>query len=190
MDFGFIPVSTKKYNHNMKVELFHLVGMLRSLSPGDSISVALRKLLLGGRRGSQVIYKFVTGSSQPEHKRSDIKLRNLVFYVWEDARLWTHWIHSSHIHPNSLGSVPFTCSFCFLHPPSSSAITMEGGGIHWIAVLGALIHIWRPEINDGCDITCLSTWQEIFSFHIGYFLTGCVWHEWTKINEWKLIECF
>ena len=74
----------------MKVELFHLVGMLRTLSPGDSISVALRKLLLGGRRGSQVIYKFVTGSSQSEHKRSDIKLRNLVFYVWEDARLWTH----------------------------------------------------------------------------------------------------
>ena len=44
--------------------------------------------------------------------------------------------------------------------------------------------------NCCCDITCLSTWQEIFSFHIGYFLTGCVWHEWTKINEWKLIECF
>ena len=29
-------------------------------SLGDSISVALRKLLQGGRRGSQAIYKFAT----------------------------------------------------------------------------------------------------------------------------------
>ena len=164
--------------------------MFRTLSPGDSISVALRKLLQEGRRGSQAMYKFVTGSRQPEHQRWGIKLRNLVFYVGEDVRLWTHWIYSFHMHLSSLGPVPFPCSSCFLHPPSSSAITMEGGSIHWIEVLGALIHIWRPEITVACDITCLSTWQEIFSFHIGYFLTGCVWHEWTKINEWKLIECF
>ena len=31
--------------------------------------------------------------------------------------------------------------------------------------LGALTLIWRPEIADGCDISCLSIWQEIFSFH-------------------------
>ena len=34
--------------------------MLRTLSPGDGISVALRKLLQGGRRGSQPIYKSAT----------------------------------------------------------------------------------------------------------------------------------
>ena len=45
----------------MKVEsYFYLVGMFRTPSPGDSISVALRKLLQGGRRGSQAIYKFAT----------------------------------------------------------------------------------------------------------------------------------
>ena len=33
------------------------------------------------------------------------------------------------------------------------------------SVLGALIHIWWPEITDGCDISCLLIWQEIFSFH-------------------------
>ena len=33
------------------------------------------------------------------------------------------------------------------------------------SVLGALIHIWRPEIIDGCDISHLLIWQEIFSFH-------------------------
>ena len=42
----------------------------------------------------------------------------------------------------------------------------EGGGgcLCWITVLGALIHIWRPEITEGCDVSCLIG-QEIFSFH-------------------------
>ena len=39
-----------------------------------------------------------------------------------------------------------------------------GGCLCWITVLGALIHIWRPEITEGCDVSCL-IWQEIFSFH-------------------------
>ena len=50
-------------------------------------------------------------------------------------------------------------------PASSSAIIVRGGGICWITVLGALIHIWKPEINDNCDISYLLIWQEIFSFH-------------------------
>jgi len=33
------------------------------------------------------------------------------------------------------------------------------------SVLGALIHNWRPEIIDVCDISCLLIWQEIFLFH-------------------------
>ena len=33
---------------------------MRTQSPGDSISVALRKLLQGGGRGSQAVYKFAT----------------------------------------------------------------------------------------------------------------------------------
>ena len=39
--------SQLKNSHNLKVEsfLFYLVGMLRTPSPGDSISVALKKLL-------------------------------------------------------------------------------------------------------------------------------------------------
>ena len=41
---------------------------------------------------------------------------------------------------------------------------MGGGSIYWITVLGALIHIWRPEIDGGCDISCLLIWQEIVSF--------------------------
>ena len=44
-----IVLSTKKYSHTLKVELFYLVWMFRTSNPGDSISVALRKLLQGGR---------------------------------------------------------------------------------------------------------------------------------------------
>ena len=44
----------------------------------------------------------------------------------------------------------------------------KGGNLCWIAlcsVLRALTHMWRPEIADGCDISCLLIWQEITSFH-------------------------
>ena len=43
-------LTEKIYSHSESRELFYLVGMFRTLSPGHSISVALRKLLHGGRR--------------------------------------------------------------------------------------------------------------------------------------------
>ena len=49
--------------------------------------------------------------------------------------------------------------------PSSSAITLRGGSVCRIAVLGVFIPIWRPEITDGGDISCLLIWKEVFSFH-------------------------
>ena len=72
--------------------------MFRTPSPGNSISVVLRKLLQGSRRGSQAIQKFATKGSQII---SDIKLRNSAFWVWEDASLWAHWIHFFHMHLSS-----------------------------------------------------------------------------------------
>ena len=139
--------------------------MFRTLSLGDSISAALRKLLQGGRRGSQATYKFATkGAGSLIIK--DLVSRNLTVYVWEDASLWARWIHSFHMHLSYLGPILFSCSPGSLHSPSSSAITAGVGSIHWIAVWGALIPIWRPEITDGCGISCLLIWQELFSFHI------------------------
>ena len=67
--------------------------------------------------------------------------------------------------PQPSGAILFPCSPCFLHSSSSSASTVGHGSIPWMEVLGALIQIWRPEIADGCDISCLSIQQEIFSFH-------------------------
>ena len=52
---------------------------------------------------------------------------------------------------------------------SSSSITLGEGSICWITVLGALILLWRPELANGCDISCLFIglliWEEIFSIH-------------------------
>ena len=142
------------------------MGTFRTRSLGDSISVALRKLLQGSKEGeSGYTQVFNKRSRQSKCQTSGIKLRNLAFYVWEDASLWSHWIHSFHMHPSYLGPILFSCSPCFLHSCSSSAITVGGGSICWITVLGAIIHIWRPEIADGCDISCLLIWQEIFLFH-------------------------
>ena len=73
-------MSSKNYTHNLKVELFYLVKMFRTPSLGDSISIALRKLLQGGRRGSQAIYKFATRRAGSLNIKDQV-LRNLAFYV-------------------------------------------------------------------------------------------------------------
>ena len=51
-----------------------MVGTSRtmSLSPGDRISVALRKLLQGCGRGSQAIYKFATKGAGPLNIKDQI----------------------------------------------------------------------------------------------------------------------
>ena len=115
---------TRKYSQNL-IELFYLVEMLRTLSPGDGISVALRKLLQGGRAGESAYIQVCSkGSRQSEHQRSGVKLRNVAFYVWEDASLWTHWIQSFHTQLSCLGQPCFpvhlkelqTAASCF--PPA------------------------------------------------------------------------
>ena len=105
-------------------ELFYLVGMFRTLSPGDSISVALRKLLQGVRRVKSGYMKICNkGSRHSEYQRSGIKLRDLAFCVWEGASLWARWIC---MHLSYLGRIAFPCSPCFLRSSSSSAITVMG----------------------------------------------------------------
>ena len=43
----------------------------------------------------------------------------------------------------------------------------------------AFNHIWSPEITDGCGISCLLIWQEIFSF--------CSSFKWlAEFNFWRL----
>ena len=47
-------------------------------------------------------------------------------------------------------------------PPAIAMV--GGGGICWMTVLGAFIHIRRPEIADGCDISCPLIQQEMVHF--------------------------
>ena len=57
-----------------------MVGRFRTPSLGDSISVALRKLLQGGMRGSLAIYKFATKGAGHLNIRTQVsELRNLAF---------------------------------------------------------------------------------------------------------------
>ena len=81
--------------------------MFRTLSPGDSISAPRRQ---EGKSGYiQVCNK---GSRQSEHQRPGIKLRNLIFCVWEDASLWAHCTHFPHMH------------FSYLRPNPVSLFTL------------------------------------------------------------------
>ena len=127
-------LSTKKYNHNLKVQSYFIWwdSEFRALSTGNSISVALRKLFQGGRRGSWAIYKFTTKRAGSLNIKDQVS-RN--FYVWENASLWPHWIYSFHMHLSHLGPILFPYSPFFLHFPSSSAITVGGGS--WNLSLGS-----------------------------------------------------
>ena len=42
---------------------------------------------------------------------------------------------------------------CIPLAPQQSPWRVGGNSIHCVTVLGAIIHIWRPEIADGCDIS-------------------------------------
>ena len=86
-------LSTKKYSHHLISEVFYWVGMLRTRSPGDSISVALRKPLQGGGRGSQAVYKFATKGVGGLHSEDQISVKELRILGKGRCTLWAHRIH-------------------------------------------------------------------------------------------------
>jgi len=43
-------------------------------------------------------------------------------------------------------------------------VVVSSGSQALCSILGGFIHIWRPEIVDSCDISCLWIWQEKFHF--------------------------
>ena len=155
----------KKYSHNLKVDTYFIWWECLRLWPWRQHLSSSEKSGPRGQEGKSGYIQVQQREQAVWTSKISTKLKNLAFYVWEDASLWNHWIHSFHMHLSYLGPILFPCSFCFLHSPSSSAITIGSGSIHWIPVLGAFIHIWRSENADDCDISCLLTWQEIFSFH-------------------------
>ena len=83
--------------------MFYSEGVLRTSSPGDSISSNSERTAPRRCGRSQVIPKGVkeqvvwtTKDYCSLRKTRHLKLRKLVIvYVWEEARVWTHWNHSS-----------------------------------------------------------------------------------------------
>ena len=117
-------LSTKKYNHNLKVQSYFIWwdSEFRTLSTGNSISVALRKLFQGGRRGSWAIYKFTTKRAGSLNIKDQVS-RN--FYVWENASLWPHWIYSFHMHLSYLDQ---SCFLFTLLPAFPQLLSNHCGG--------------------------------------------------------------
>ena len=85
--------------------------MFRTRSPGDGISVALRKLLQGGRRGTQAIYKQRLYMQQREQSvwTSKIKYQVKEFSILYMGRCrpLASRIHSFHMHLCYLGPILF-----------------------------------------------------------------------------------
>jgi len=141
-------------------ELFHLVRMLRDPER------ASRELWENCSKKTGGGVRLSLQQSEQAVRKAKIRCQVKEFSsVWEDTSLWAHWIHSIHMHLGYLGPILLPPTPCFSRSPSSSAITLGGGSICWITVWGALIHIWRPEITDDHDISCLLVWPEILSFH-------------------------
>ena len=77
------------------------------------------------------------GSRWSEHQRSDIKLRNLAFFVWEDAGLWAHYISS--LYTSAVWGQPcFLVHLASCIPPAPQH-HRRGGSICWTSAWGALI---------------------------------------------------
>ena len=141
-----------------------MVGMFRTLSPGDSISIALRKLLRGGRKGRQDIYKFATKGVGSLNTKDQVEVKEFSILCMGRCKP----LGSLNSFPSYALQLPGAKSCFLVHLASCIPQFLSNhcgrGGICWIAVLGARIHIWRPEMADGCDMSCLLIWQETFSF--------------------------
>ena len=91
-------------------------GLTEDYSLGDSLSDSSDKLLSRGRREWASVYmifwRLGNTCSQAyillviaSHKDQISQLMILVlFYIWEDARIWGHWNFSLHMHLNYLGA--------------------------------------------------------------------------------------
>ena len=89
---------------------------------------------------------YLHGAGQLTHSLSPFTISEFIPFICTSA-IW--------------GQIPFPCSLkewqvatsCL--PPAPQQTPWRGGSLCWITVLGAHIHIWRPEIPDGYDISCL-----------------------------------
>ena len=156
----------KKYSHNLKVQLFYLVIMFRTLSLDNSISVALRKLVQGGRREVRLYTSLQQGEQVVLNIKDQVSLRNLAFSGKVQALGLTEFILS--YAPQIPGPV-LSPSCPLVHLASCISPAPQQSPWRWhhplITAWSVRILFWRPETTDGCGISYWLIWQEIFSFH-------------------------
>ena len=104
----------KKYSHNLKVESYFICRMFRTPSQGDSISVALRKLLQGGR-GKVWLYLSLLQREQA------VWTSNIRYQVKEFSILYGKMQSSQNpflSYASAIwGQILFPCLPCFLQSP-------------------------------------------------------------------------
>ena len=149
--------------------------IFRTPSLGDSISVALRKLLRVGWRGSQTIFEFAAKEEGSLNIKIRCHVKEFSFLCMVRCKPQGSLNYSFHVHLSSFlfnlrsgrwGQKAVSC----IHTPAPlgfSAINVGVGGIFRISVWRVLIHICRPESL--MAVTSLVYWYGR-GFH---FTLGC-----------------
>ena len=97
---------TEKYSQNLVILFYFILfgGNTQDSKPWRQHLSSSEKTAPKRQQGkSGCIQVCNKGSRESEHQRSGVKLRNVAFYVWEDASLWTHWIQCFHMQLSYLG---------------------------------------------------------------------------------------
>ena len=158
--------------------LFYLVGVFRTQSLGVNISVALRKLLQRGERWTQATYKFVKKEAGSLNIKDYCEVRKTRYQVKEFSILcmgrcktlgkpnaflsyapqFSRTKSCSLVHLSECQMWQMAASCISTPAPQQSlwrVVVLPSGSQALRSILGAFIHIWRPEIVDGYDISCL-----------------------------------
>lgn len=159
------------------MSLNFIQGLTEDSSPGDDLSVALRKLCQrGGREANSYMIlgsrKYMQSSIRlgkrllPVTKNRYSKLIILVlFYERQDARVWGHWNASWDIHPTIKGSVypKHQVPHVVLHLNSS-----QSGQLRWVGTTlieaggeGCPFPLFTPELSTPAK--CI-IWENQLSF--------------------------
>lgn len=121
------------------------------------MSVVSSSLVWSARSWGPLPRVSVVTRSGPGSERGEEALRG-----WH--RHWASWL----VAPRPAHSIS-PCLSCFSALPPWLMLTIRNSLLaacdNPFVVRGALVHLWRPETADGCDVSCPPTWQQIFSFH-------------------------
>ena len=161
--------------------------MFRTLSLGKSTSVALRKLLQGGRRWSWAIHKFATKEQPIRTTTISCQVKEFsILCMGRCKPLGSLSSFLSYVFQLS-GANLFPSLPCFLHSPAPQQLLWVEGGE---ASTGSQFQERSFSFGGQKSIMAVSRlliWQEIFSFHRAN-LSGCLWLTVLLMSMFGLIQ--